>query len=111
MILGIQMIGLIFALLMLYITFIHFKKRDFTIKETILWMGLWLSFIVVTLFPAIIDPLVSSLQISRKLDFFVILGILFMITAVYHTYTVVRANQRKIEQVVRAIAIEKVQKK
>ena len=111
MILGIQIIGLLFGSLMLYITFVHFKKRDFTIKESVFWLGLWSAFLVVTLFPAIADPIVSTLDISRKLDFFVILGILFMITAVYHTYTIVRANQRKLEDVVRAIAIEKAQKK
>lgn len=107
MIIGIQIIGLIFALLMLYITFLHFKRNEFTTNEAGFWTILWIVFLTVTLIPKILDPIVKTLSITRTMDLLIILGFMFLITANFYTYGVVRKTQKKIEGVVREIAIKK----
>ena len=106
-ILGIQILGLLFGFFMMYYTFLQYKRREFTIKEYGFWFVFWAAFVVITLFPQILDPLLSTLNIARALDFFIIAGFLFMIFVLFYTYTIVRKNQKKLEEVVRSIAMKR----
>ena len=92
---------------MLYYTYLHFKKKQFTAKEAGFWIILWLAFLGVTLFPQILDPIVSSLRLARTLDLFVILGFMFLIATIVYTYTIVRMNQKRIDDIVRQVAHDK----
>ena len=107
MMLGIQLIGSIFGLFMLYITFLHFKRNEFTTNEAGLWTIIWVAFLTVTLIPQITDPIIKTLQIARTMDLFIILGFMFLITANFYTYGVVRKVQKRTENIVREIAIKK----
>lgn len=106
-ILGIQIIGILFGFFMMYYTFLHYKRKEFTMKEYAFWLVLWAIFIIVTLFPGILDPILKSLSIARALDFFIIIGFLFLIGVIFYTYTIVRKSQKKIEEIVRNIAVKK----
>jgi hypothetical protein len=59
------------------------------------------------LFPQLLDPVLNTLNISRTLDFFIIAGFLFLTFVVFYTYTIVRKNQRKVEEIVRNIALKR----
>ncbi|MCH8003349.1 MAG: DUF2304 domain-containing protein [Nanoarchaeota archaeon] len=106
-ILGIQILGILFGFFMMYYTFLQHKRKEFTIKEYSFWFLFWGAFVIITLFPQILDPLLSTLNIARTLDFFIIAGFLFTMFVVFYTYTIVRKNQRKLEKVVRSIAIKR----
>ena len=110
MILGIQIFGLVFALFMLYLTFLHFKRKEFTVNEAILWMVLMVIFIIITIVPGVVDPLVKTLNISRTMDFYIIAVFIFLIFSNYYTYGQMRKNQKKIEQIVREVAIKRAKK-
>ncbi len=45
MLLGIQIAGILFALFMLYITFLHRKRDEFTVNEAGFWTLMWVCFI------------------------------------------------------------------
>ena len=107
-ILGIQLLGVLFGLFMLYLTFLHRKRRDYTTKETFAWIIMWIGFIFVALFPSSLDFLVKrTLGLQRPLDFFIIVGFMFMVFISFYTYNIVRKNQKKLEEIVRKIAFEK----
>ena len=106
-ILGIQILGLLFGFFMMYYTFLQYKRKEFTIKEYSFWFVFWAVFVATTLFPQVLDPVLSTLNIARALDFFIIGGFLFLICAIFYTYTLVRKNQKKLEEVVRNIAIKR----
>ncbi len=106
-ILGIQILGMIFGFFMLYYTFLQYKRKDFTIKEYSFWFIFWAGFVIIILFPQILDPVLTTLNIVRALDFFIISGFLFLVFVSFYTYTIVRKNQRKVEEVVRQIAFKK----
>jgi len=106
-ILGIQILGILFGFFMIYYTFLQYKRKEFTIKEYSFWFVFWGAFVIVTLFPQLLDPVLVTLNIARALDFFIIAGFLFMIFIVFYTYTIVRKNQRKLEEVVRNIALKR----
>mgnify|MGYP001584907129 CR=1 FL=1 len=104
---GIQIVGTLFSIFMMYYMFLHFKRKEFTAKEFIFWIVFWGSFIMLILFPQILDPLLIQVGIARALDFFIIVGFLFLISISIYTYTIVRKNQRKVEEIVREIAMRK----
>lgn len=102
----IQLIGLIFALFMLYLNFIRYKKKEFTIKEYIFWLLLWVIFIIIMLFPWVLDPVVEKFKFARTLDLLIVISFIFLIGSNFYTYTVVRKTQKKVEDLVRKIAFE-----
>ena len=106
-ILGIQILGILLGFFMMYYTFLQYKRKEFTIKEYSFWFLFWGAFVVVTLFPQMLDPILITLNIGRTLDLFIIGGFLFMVFIVFYTYTLVRKNQKKLEEVVRNIAIKR----
>jgi hypothetical protein len=107
MILGIQILGILFALIMIYITFLHQRRNEFTIKESIFWFGAWIAFFILVIFPNVLDPILRDvLQIARTLDFFIVLGFIFLLGIVFHTYTIMRKTQNRVESLVRKIAIK-----
>jgi len=106
-ILGIQILGILFGFFMMYYTFLQYKRNEFTVKEYSFWFIFWAGFVILTLFPQVLDPVLVTLNIGRALDFFIITGFLFLIFVIFYTYTIVRKNQRKLEEVVRNMALKK----
>jgi hypothetical protein len=106
-ILGIQIIGILFGFFMMYYTFLQHKRKEFTIREYSFWFLFWAAFVLITLFPQILDPLLETLNLARALDFFIIAGFLFLIFVIMYTYIIVRKNQRKLEEIVRSVALRK----
>ena len=105
MVLGIQIAGLLFGLFMVYYSFLNYKRSEFTVKEFSFWILLWASFVVITLFPSVLDPIKTTFGFLRTLDLLVISGFLFLIAAVFYNYTITRKIQKRLETVVREVAI------
>ncbi len=104
MFLGIQLIGVLFGIFMLYLTFIHFKRREYTIKEFSFWAILWVTIVYASIFPNTLEFIVNTLSIGRIMDFLVITGFMFLAALFFYMYTLIRANQKKLEDLVRKIA-------
>jgi hypothetical protein len=107
MVLGIQIVGLFFGLFMIYYSFLHFKRNEFTIKEFSLWIILWIGLMIVALFPEVLDGIVARLSLSRTMDFLIIGGFMLLTSMFFYTYTLLRINQKKLEELVRKIALHK----
>ena len=107
MVLGIQIAGVLFGLFMIYYSFLNYKRREFTSKEIFFWSVVWILFIAISLFPNILNPIVKIGGFLRALDLLIISGFLFLIAAIFYTYTVTRKVQKKLETVVRDIAMRK----
>ena len=107
MVLGIQIAGFLFGLFMLYYSFLNYKRKEFIAKEFVFWIFLWSIFVVVSLFPFVLDPFVKPLGFFRALDILIVSGFIFLIATNFYTYTITRKNQRQLETVVREIAFKK----
>ncbi len=60
-----------------------------------------------SIFPNWLNPITAALKLTRTLDLFIILGFMFVIGVVVYVYDVSRRTQRKVDDIVRKIAIEK----
>lgn len=107
MVLAIQIAGIMIGVFMLYLTFLHAKRKEYTSKEYFVWMLIWIVFMLLSLFPNILDPIVATFHFSRPLDVLIIGGFLFLTVLSFYTYNIVRKNQNKVEEIVRKIALEK----
>lgn len=106
MVLGIQIAGILFGLFMIYYSFLHYKRKEFTVREILFWSVVWLIFIAISLVPSILDPVVKIGGFLRVLDLLIISGFIFLIASIFYTYTLTRKNQKHLETVVREIAIK-----
>ncbi len=109
--LGIQVFGLIFSAFVLYLSFLYYKKKEFTLTEWGFWALFAALFATVSIFPGLLDPIVSNLNLGRKLDLFIILGFMFLIATTFYTYRITRHTDKRVEELVRKIAIEQEEKK
>ena len=105
MILGVQLLGLLFGLFMIYYCFLNYKRKELSSQEFSFWTIVWCGFIIVTLIPQILNPLVNSLKLARTMDLFIVLGFIFLIGLTFFNYSHLKKYQRKLEIVVRKVAI------
>lgn len=110
MILGIQIMGIIFGISLLYFTFIHYKRKELTRIEYIFWNLVWATFVYLVLFPNSLDFIVESLQLVRTMDLFTIVGFMFLFFLTFYDYVANVQSRRKLERVVRAMALERAPK-
>lgn len=109
-IVGVQIIGILFGVFMIYYTFLNYKRREFRKIEYAFWIVLWTLFLVVTIIPEVLDPIVTGLNFARTLDLFIIIGLLFFTGIAFYMYAITRKNENKIEEIVRKIAFQKSKK-
>ncbi len=110
MMMGIQILGILFALFMAYLTFLHYKRQEFTGKEMALWAVMWVAFIVISVSPGLLNPIVESLSFARTMDLLIVLGFMFLIGITFFNYLKLKKTQKKIEDLVRGIAIRRAKK-
>ncbi len=108
MVLGIQIIGILFGVFMLYYTFLYYKRKEFRQLEFGFWVVLWGVLIAMAIWPNSLDFLVKKvLSLSRPLDFFMIVGFLFIVFLAYFNYISSKKINHKIDRIISAAAINK----
>lgn len=105
MISGVQILGILFGFGLVYLAFLSFKRHEFTPTEWGFWTLLAAAVVLMSLFPQVLDPVVARLKFARALDLYVILGFMFLISALFYTYTISRRTQVRVEELVRKMAI------
>ena len=107
MVLTIQIIGVCFALFMIYLTILYNKRKEFSTTELYFWVVIWGLFGVVALVPHIVDPFVKKLNFARTFDFLVVLGFIFLTGLLFVSYAKTRKNELRLVELVRKIAMER----
>jgi len=107
MVMMLQLMGLGFGLVMLFIAYYYYVKNAYTYRSLIGWIGVWIAFIVFALFPDMLVPLTQVLRVERVIDLFVI-GTLFVLTAlVFALYVITKRTEKRVEELVSKLAREK----
>jgi hypothetical protein len=108
---GIQLVGIFFALIMIYFTYLYYKREQYELRGLVVWMVIWIGFIVLVMFPSTIYGIMDTLSIGRTIDFFVIGGFFFFSGIIFYLYLIVKKMEKRVEKLVRKIAIEDKKKK
>lgn len=110
-ILGVQIIAILFAIFMIYVAFLHWKRRDINGGEIFFWVILWLGFIIITLFPDILQNITQKLFFTRVMDFLMVVAFMILAFLGFQNYISNKRMEKKIEELVRKQAIKNVEKK
>lgn len=105
MILGVQILGTLFGLFMAYITFLHYKRREFSKTKLLIWEFFWFALIFLTLFPQSMSRVVEKLSIERAIDLYVILGFMLLAFLTFYNYLTLNKIKQKMEKLTREQAL------
>ena len=100
-ILGVQIIAVLFAIFMLYVAFLNWKRKDINGKEIFFWGILWLGFIVITLFPDVLQNVTKKLFFTRVMDFLMVIAFMILAFIGFQNHVSNRRMERKIEELIR----------
>lgn len=101
MILGLQVIALIFSLIMIYFAYLHFRRGEINGLEIIFWFAAWIGAIFMALFPEIFRSFSARIAISRAFDLAMIGGFILITPIVYMAYVRTKRLERKLEELIR----------
>jgi hypothetical protein len=111
MISGIQIIGILFMIIMMYLSYVHYKKKSYGFKSLLLWMAVWICALIVVSIPQTVYGIMQALKIERTADFITLLGFAFFAVIIFYLYSIIGKNSQKLEQLVRQLAIRDAEKK
>ncbi len=110
MIFGVQILAITFVALMMYFTYVNYKRKNYGIQSLLIWMFIWVGAIILVSFPKTIYGIMETLQIQRTADFFTLIGFAFFTVIIFYLYTNVKKNSYKMEHLVRQLAIRDAEK-
>lgn len=101
---GIQILAILFVLWMTYFSYLHYRRREFSVIEFIFWMVVWIGLTVVVFFPHSVDYFLVKFSITSAFDLVVIVGIVVLFGITFRNYVLLRRTERKVELLVRELA-------
>ena len=96
---GVELLGLVFGVVMMYLTYLAFRKKDFVFGDFLLWFLVWLGFSLAVIFPWTLKGFMETFGVVSVVQVFSILGMMFIFVVVFYLYKTVRKSQKKLEEV------------
>ena len=111
MIIGLQVIALLFAFSMIYIAVLHYKRGEINGLEISSWLIMWTVAIVVIIFPELLKTFASTFLVTRVFDLMVIGGFILVISMVSSAYVKTKRNEKRLEELVRKLSLKEKDKR
>jgi hypothetical protein len=107
MIIGLQIIAILFALSMIYFAVLSYKRDELNGLEIASWLVLWGFAMVVITFPELLRTFARTFLVTRVFDLMVIGGFVLVISMVSSAYMKIKRNEKKLEELVRKLSLKK----
>ena len=111
MITGLQLVAIVFSLIMIYLAYLHYRRKEIGKIEFISWWVIWVGTIVIIIFPALLQGFAATFLITRVFDFMVIGGFILVITLAYKAYIKSKSLEQKITKLIRSQALKETDEK
>ncbi|MEX0895736.1 MAG: DUF2304 domain-containing protein [Patescibacteria group bacterium] len=106
-----QVTAMLFALFMLYVVFLHQKRKVLGSTEASFWYSLWALFIILSLFPDLLEGITHLLSFERVFDVLVVSGMMVLTVIIFLTYFNQKSATKRFEESIRKIALEEKRKR
>jgi hypothetical protein len=106
MIIGLQIVALLFSFSMVYFAVLHFKRGELSAKEITSWLLLWLATIIIVVFPELLQDFARTFSVARVFDLMVIGGFVVVISLVGSAYIRTKKLEKKLRDLVRRDALK-----
>lgn len=100
-----QILATLFAIFMLYVVSIHYKKQTISAIESSFWYSTWGFFIVIALFPDLLLGITGALKFARVFDLLIVIAFMIVNVVLFLSYFQIKRLERKIEKFVREKAV------
>lgn len=111
MILGLQIMAILFSLVMIYFAILNYKRKELNKAEIFSWLIIWSVTIFITSFPEILRKFAGLFAVSRLFDLMVVGGFILVIAMVAVAYVRTKRVEKKLEDYVRKDALKGLGKK
>lgn len=108
MVLGVQILGLVFGIVMIYLAFVYMRKKEISLNDFLFWLIIWILFIVAAMIPQTINIFMETLGIVSAMQFFTVFGFVFLFAFVFYIYKNVKKTQRMVAKIVKEIALQNI---
>lgn len=95
------------AFFMASLTFYWARQRKITIRTFFLWMFVWLSMLIFSLFPDLLTVLLKVVRMEIRAYFFFLSGILFLFLLQFLRALSDKRNERALHALVQEVALLK----
>lgn len=106
MIIGLQVIALLFAFSMIYFAVLGYKRGELNGAEIGSWLVMWIFAIIIIVFPELLRGFAKTFLVTRVFDLMVIGGFILVISIVSSAYIRTKKNEKKVEELVRHLALK-----
>lgn len=106
MVYAFETIGIIFILIMFYLTYLEYKRNKLTKWGLLFWDIVWFCSIFLIVFHNYINNLIPALNIVRVLDLYMILAFMFLFGVIFYLYIIIKKTNDRVEQLTRVIALK-----
>ena len=101
MIIGLQIVAILFAFSMLYFAVLHYRRGEINGIEVYSWIFIWTFTILIVIFPEILKTVANTFLVSRVFDLMVVGAFILVISMVTSSYIRTKRIERKLEEFVR----------
>ena len=102
---GLQLIGVGVAVIGIYMSYLHFKKKDFNKFEFFTWVAIWAGFLIVTVSPTTFNFVMDAFSFDSMLDVVIVTSIIVVYILCFRNYVVGRRVEKKLERLIRSDAL------
>ena len=111
MIYGTQIIGTLFSLVMVYLTFLFYKRKEFGPIGLVSWMALWCGALFLIIFPQSFDRVIQPLNIGSVTQFLIVGSVMILFGFNFIGNIRMKNIEKKIDNFTRQIALGKLSRK
>ena len=101
-----EIIGILFLLVMIYLTYIEYRRARLSKTTFIIWLIFWLGGILLITFHPYVNSIISEINIVRVLDLYMILAFMFLFALIFYLFVVIKNVEKRVEEVVRRVALK-----
>ncbi|MDP4009645.1 MAG: DUF2304 domain-containing protein [Candidatus Shapirobacteria bacterium] len=109
-ILGVQLILLCFAFFMIYVLFLHWKKKEISSFSFSVWIFIWTVFVLIAIFPKTLETLILKQFFVRVMDFGMIVAFIILTYLTFENNVKIKKYEKQTEKLIRILAVNKKQK-
>ena len=107
MIIGLQIIAILFSLTMVYFAVLNYKRGEINGTEIVGWMIIWIGTIIIVVFPELLRTFAKTFLFARVFDMMVVGALILVILIVSSAYMRTKRNEKKLEDLVRKLSLKK----
>lgn len=103
-----ELIPIIFLLLMIYLTYISYRRKQIQKYGLLFWTCFWIIGIFLVIFHTYFNPFLSIINVTRVFDLYTMLGFIALLFIAFYLFRTNQRIEKKLEELTRVLALKDV---